>query len=89
MLETLFQNPSQQVLTKYNPQICKINEIGKLFANFTDLELKEKATEFQQRSHNFVEVQAIENNAKQSRCDPTSECALSFFHPDDSSSSTT
>lgn len=48
MLETLFQNPSQQVLTKYNPQVCKINEIGKLFANFTDLELKEKATELKQ-----------------------------------------
>ena len=49
MLETLFQNPSQQVLTKYNPQVCKINEIGKLFANFTDLELKEKATELKQK----------------------------------------
>jgi preprotein translocase subunit SecA len=49
MLETLFQNPSQQVLTKYNSQIRQITEIGKLLKDFSDLELKEKSKELKKR----------------------------------------
>ena len=43
MLETLFQNPSQQILAKYSSQLRQINEIGKKFKNFTDSELQEKS----------------------------------------------
>jgi len=49
MLETLFQNPSQQILAKYNSQIRQITEIGKLFKTFTDYELQERSKELKKR----------------------------------------
>ena len=49
MLETLFQNTPQKVLSKYNSQIRQINSIGNKFINYSDLELREKAKELKQR----------------------------------------
>ena len=49
MLNTIFQNPTQQVLTKYSPQVKEINILGEKFKNYTDLELQEKTKELQKR----------------------------------------
>ena len=49
MLETLFQNSSQQVLSKYKAQVQQINKIGLTFKNLTDLELKNKVKELKYR----------------------------------------
>ena len=45
MLQNIFQNPKQQVLTKYNAKIGQINVIGDKFKSFTDTQLQEKTTE--------------------------------------------
>jgi preprotein translocase subunit SecA len=42
MLEAIFQNPSQQVTSKYKPQLKQINALETFFKGLTDLELKEK-----------------------------------------------
>ena len=42
MLDTIFQNPSQQILAKYKPQIDKINGLENGLKLCTDLELQEK-----------------------------------------------
>jgi preprotein translocase subunit SecA len=63
MLETLFQNPSQQVLAKYNAQIRQINEIGKLFKTFTDFELQEKSRELRNRLQSGESKNSIINEA--------------------------
>ena len=49
MLETIFQKPTQQVLTKYNPQLKQINAFGTKFKTFTDLELQAKTRELKER----------------------------------------
>ena len=49
MLEALFQNSSQQVLSKYKPQITQINAFETKFKNFTDSELREKTKDLKQR----------------------------------------
>ena len=49
MLESLFQNTTQQVLSKYNTHIQQINIIGKNFKFLTDKELQEKTNELKQR----------------------------------------
>ena len=49
MLETLFQNSSQQVLSKYKAQVQQINKIGLTFKNLTDLELKNKVKDLKYR----------------------------------------
>ncbi len=48
MLETIFKNPTQQVSSKYNPQIRQINLIGEKFKNLTDLQLQNKGEELKQ-----------------------------------------
>ena len=42
MLETIFQDPSQRVLSKYNSQLCQINSIGTVLKGLTDEELRKK-----------------------------------------------
>ena len=42
MLETLFQNTTQQVQSKYKDQLNRINEFSDDFKNLSDLELKNK-----------------------------------------------
>ena len=42
MLETIFQNPSKQVLSKYQPQVDKINALENSLSSCTDLELQQK-----------------------------------------------
>jgi preprotein translocase subunit SecA len=49
MLETIFQNSSQQILSKYKPQVNLINALENNLKLFTDLELKEKTQELRQR----------------------------------------
>jgi len=49
MLETIFKNPTQQVLAKYNPQVRQINLIGNKLKTFSDDDLKEKTSELKQR----------------------------------------
>jgi preprotein translocase subunit SecA len=49
MLETIFQNPSKQVLSKYTPQLDQINKFENNLKLATDLELREKANNLRQR----------------------------------------
>ena len=49
MLEAIFQNSSQQVLSKYKPQVNAINSLENKFKNLTDLELKETTSELKNR----------------------------------------
>ena len=49
MLESIFQKPRQQILSKYNPKVQKINELENIFRKFEDFELKEKTKELKQR----------------------------------------
>jgi preprotein translocase subunit SecA len=49
MLDTIFQNTLQQVLSKYKFQVDKINGWENNFKKFTDFELKEKTNELKQR----------------------------------------
>jgi preprotein translocase subunit SecA len=49
MLETIFRNPLQQVLSKYKPQVDQINALENNFKGFTDLELQEETNKFKQR----------------------------------------
>ncbi len=49
MLEAIFQNPSQQVLSKYKFQVDQINALENKITLLTDLELREKTTELKQR----------------------------------------
>ena len=68
MLQTFFQNSTQQVLTKYSAQLQKINSIGNLFSTFSDkqlqektLELKKKLEDEQRRKEQDEKVQASTN----------------------------
>ena len=63
MLETIFQKPTQQVLTKYNPQLKQINSIGNQYRNFTDLELKDKTRELKERFASGQNQELIINEA--------------------------
>ena len=49
MLETIFQNPLQQVSAKYKSQINQINALENNFKLFTDLECQEKTNELRHR----------------------------------------
>jgi|TARA_B110000003_G_scaffold46334_1_gene44538 preprotein translocase subunit SecA len=49
MLETIFQDPSQRVLSKYNSQLCQINSIGTVLKGLTDEELRKKTMLLKQR----------------------------------------
>ena len=63
MLETIFQKPTQQILTKYNPQLKQINSIGNQYRNFTDLELKDKTRELKERFASGQNQELIINEA--------------------------
>jgi len=49
MLENIFQDSGQRVLSKYNSQLRQINSLGETFKKYTDSELREKTTELKQR----------------------------------------
>ena len=49
MLKTIFQNPAQQIFSKYKSQIDQINALENNLKLFTDLELKEKTVELKGR----------------------------------------
>ena len=63
MLETIFQKPTQQILTKYNPQLKQINSIGNQYRNFTDLELQDKTRELKERFASGQNQELIINEA--------------------------
>ncbi len=52
MLETIFQDPTQRILSQYSPRLKQINLIGAEFKKFTDLELREKTSNLKQRLTN-------------------------------------
>jgi len=49
MLEAIFQNSSQQILSKYKPQVNKINTLENNLKLLTDSDLKEKTMELKSR----------------------------------------
>ena len=49
IVETLFQDPTQRVLSKYNSQLTQINRLGASFKNFTDQELREHTSKLKQQ----------------------------------------
>ena len=49
MLETIFKNPAQQILSKYSTQVRQINIHGNNFKKLSDSALKEKTTELRTR----------------------------------------
>jgi preprotein translocase subunit SecA len=59
MLQNIFQNTTQQVLTKYNAKIQQINNIGDEFKSFTDLQLQEKTTELQKKIRAGTPLESI------------------------------
>jgi preprotein translocase subunit SecA len=63
MLESLFQKTTQQVLSKYNPQVQQINSIGKKFKTLTDKDLQEKTEELKHRLNNGEPQNLIINEA--------------------------
>ena len=63
MLETIFQDPAQRVLSKYNSQLRQINSVGENFKKFTDDELREKTIELKRRIQN-KENQRVNYGAK-------------------------
>ena len=63
MLESLFQNSTQQVLSKYNSNVQQINIIGKTFKTLTDADLKEQTDELKQRLVNGESQNSIINEA--------------------------
>ena len=64
MLETIFQDPTQRVLSKYSSRLRQINSIGTSFKTFTDDELREKTVNLKQRLlKGNEEVEAITNEA--------------------------
>jgi preprotein translocase subunit SecA len=64
MLETIFQDPTQRVLSKYSSRLRQINSIGTSFKTFTDDELREKTVNLKQRLlKGNEEVEVITNEA--------------------------
>lgn len=63
MLETFFQNTTQQVLSKYKSQLNQINLIGKKFKSLTDVELQEKSNELKKRLRVGETKESIINEA--------------------------
>jgi preprotein translocase subunit SecA len=54
MLETLFQNTTQQVLSKYKGQLNQINSFTDDFKKLSDSELKKKTQQLSEyRSRSF------------------------------------
>jgi preprotein translocase subunit SecA len=63
MLETIFQNTTQRILTKYNSQVRQINNLGQDYLKFTDDELRNKTQELKQRLLNNEPEDSIINEA--------------------------
>ncbi len=64
MLETIFQDPTQRVLSKYSSRLRQMNSLGTSLKNFTDLELREKTVDLKQRLLNGSEdIETITNEA--------------------------
>ena len=63
MLETIFQNTPQKVLTKYSDQLAQINSFGKAFKNLTDEELRRKTQDLKERLKRNQDKSAIINEA--------------------------
>ena len=63
MLESIFQDTSQRVLSKYNLQLREINNIGNTIKNFTDSELQKKAQELKQRILSGEPIDNVTNEA--------------------------
>tara|TARA_B110000008_G_scaffold232060_1_gene235475 strand:- start:4585 stop:7167 length:2583 start_codon:yes stop_codon:yes gene_type:complete len=63
MLETIFQDPAQRVLSKYNSQLRQINSVGENFKKFTDDELREKTIELKRRIQNKENKESIRSEA--------------------------
>ena len=59
MLDSLFQEPKQRVLTKYGSQLNQINKIGEAFKKLSDLELRNKTQDLKQRLLNGEERNQI------------------------------
>ena len=49
MFKTIFQNPSEQVVSRYKPQVDRINILESKFKSFTDEQLKNKTSELKDR----------------------------------------
>ena len=64
MLETIFQDPTQRVLSKYSSRLRQMNSLGTSLKNFTDLELREKTVDLKQRLLTGSEdIETITNEA--------------------------
>jgi preprotein translocase subunit SecA len=63
MLQTFFQNSTQQVLTKYSAQLQKINSIGNLFSTFSDKQLQEKTLELKKKLEETNDQSTVINEA--------------------------
>ena len=64
MLETIFQDPTQRVLSKYSSRLRQINSIGTSLKTFTDDELRDKTVNLKQRLlKGGEEVETITNEA--------------------------
>ena len=63
MLETIFQNTPQQLLTKYNSQISQINKFGKIYLKLSDVALQEKTKELKNRLKNGEPESSMINEA--------------------------
>ena len=63
MLEALFQNTTQQVISKYSSQLQQINSIGQKFKTLTDIELQQITTSLKQRLRSGESEDIIINEA--------------------------
>ena len=63
MLETIFQNTTERIRSKYDPQVSQINLIGEKLKNCTDVELKEKATQLKKLVRGGDNTDSITNEA--------------------------
>lgn len=63
MLEALFQNTTQQVISKYSSQLQQINSIGQKFKTLTDIELQQITTSLKKRLRSGESEDIIINEA--------------------------
>jgi len=63
MLETIFQNTSQKILSKYNPQLSQINLIGEGLKQLSDTALREKSLLLKEKVQNNGINELIINEA--------------------------
>lgn len=63
MIETIFKNTTQQIISKYDPQIRQINLIGESLKKLTDEDLRKKADVLKQRARNDEPVDSLVNES--------------------------